>query len=299
MLFMNSSPLSINQSKIMPRILVFTATYNEFQNIALLVEGIWKGIPEADILVVDDNSPDGTGLILDGLAKVNAKLQVIHRPGKLGLGSAHYMAMLYAINNQYDVLVTMDADLSHDPADIPRLIAKLGGVHFVIGSRYAPGGSCDYAGYRRYLSVIGNLVARTLTGIPLHEFTTSFRVFDINALSKMKFDWIGNFGYSFFLETVFRLNQAGLIVREEPVHFYNRHAGESKIPKLEILRAIRKVIFLGLSRFISSPDSRESQIVKGECTHCHGPFLYIPLEKIADAHASDRKALVKCLQCGQ
>ncbi len=291
--------LSVNQSNMAPRILVFTATYNESQNITLLVEGIWKGIPGADILVVDDNSPDGTGGVIDHLASLHSQLKVIHRPGKLGLGSAHYIAMLYAIKNQYDILVTMDADLSHDPADIPRLISKLDGVHFVIGSRYTKGGSCDYTGYRKHLSVIGNFVARALTGIPLHEFTTSFRVFDVTALSKMKFNWIGNFGYSFFLETVFRLNQAGLKVREEPVHFYNRHTGVSKIPKLEIIRAIRKVSILGISRLFAGKSELDSQLVDGSCIYCGGHFLYTPLdgENISGANASGK--LAKCLQCGQ
>lgn len=197
-------------SKHNPRVLVFTATYNESENISLLVRGIWSGLPYADILVVDDNSPDGTGSVLDDLAKTYTKLKVIHRPGKLGLGSAHSMAMLYAMSNQYDILVTMDADLSHDPADIPRLISKLDGVHFVIGSRYALGGSCDYEGYRKHISIIGNIVSRILTGIPLHEFTTSFRVFDIHALSNMKFDWIGNFGYSFFWKQFFAYIRQGL-----------------------------------------------------------------------------------------
>ena len=197
--------LSDNQSNQQAKVLVFTATFNEKQNISLLIQGILAVVPAADIMVIDDNSPDGTGKYLDELVIRNDRLKVIHRPGKLGLGSAHYMAMLYAIKNKYDILVTMDADLSHDPADIPRLISKLEGVNFVIGSRYALGGSCDYLGYRKHLSVVGNWVARILTGIPLHEFTTSFRVFDIHALSRMKFNWIGNFGYSFFLETVFRL----------------------------------------------------------------------------------------------
>jgi len=296
---MSISTLSTKQSKMAPRTLVFTATYNESQNITLLLDGIWKGIPSADVLVVDDNSPDGTGDVIDQLAKLHSQLKVIHRPGKLGLGSAHYMAMLYAIKNQYDVLVTMDADLSHDPADIPRLISKLDGVHFVIGSRYAKGGSCDYAGYRKHLSVIGNIVARVLTGIRLHEFTTSFRVFDVAALSNMKFNWIGNFGYSFFLETVFRLNQAGLKVREEPVHFYNRHAGVSKIPKLEILRAIRKVSTLGLSRFFAREGDLGSQLVDGGCIHCGGHFLYIPLEDESSTKNHAGFKIAKCLQCGQ
>ncbi len=296
---MSASPLSANRNQKSLRILVFTATYNESQNVALLIKGIWAGLPEANILVVDDNSPDGTGDVLDKLAGLYSQLKVIHRPGKLGLGSAHYMAMLYAIENQYDILVTMDADLSHDPKDIARLISKLDGVHFVIGSRYAAGGSCDYSGYRKHLSVVGNWVARSLTGIPLHEFTTSFRVFDVAALSQMKFNWIGNFGYSFFLETVFRLNQAGLKVREEPVHFYNRHTGVSKIPKLEILRAIRKVSLLGLSRFFASKNNLDSQLVRGNCVHCGGHFLYLPIDEGNVTSGEPIQKRAKCLQCGQ
>jgi len=291
--------LSDNQDNQQVKVLVFTATFNEKQNISLLIQGILAVVPAADIMVIDDNSPDGTGKYLDEQVIRNDRLKVIHRPGKLGLGSAHYMAMLYAIKNKYDILVTMDADLSHDPADIPRLISKLEGVNFVIGSRYALGGSCDYLGYRKHLSVIGNWVARILTGIPLHEFTTSFRVFDIHALSKMKFNWIGNFGYSFFLETVFRLNQAGFRVREEPVHFYNRHTGESKIPKLEIFRAIRKISLLSLWRFFPIISEEDSQLVEGNCIHCHGEFLYLPLGQLKNNIQSQSLKAASCLQCGK
>jgi len=281
------------------RVLVFTATYNEAANITLLCEQIWVGCPGADVLVVDDNSPDGTGKILDKLAEKYSKLKIIHRPGKLGLGSAHYIALLYAIKNDYDVLVTMDADLSHNPADIPRLISRLPGADFVIGSRYAPGGSCDYSGYRKNVSVIGNQIARMLTGINLHEFTTSFRVFDVSALSKMNFNWIGNFGYSFFLETIFRLHQAGLRLKEEPVHFYNRNAGESKIPKLEILRAIKKVSILGLSRFLPVKSAMLNQLIDGHCAHCGSNFLYQPLED-QDTNLNKSKVItIRCLQCGK
>ena len=185
---MSKTPLPDYRAKISPRVLVFTATFNEKQNISLLLQGISAAVPDADMMVIDDNSPDGTGKLLNDLAISNHKLKVINRPSKLGLGAAHYMAMLYSIQNQYDILVTMDADLSHDPVDIPRLISKLDGVNFVIGSRYAPGGSCDYLGYRKHLSAVGNWIARLLMGIPLHEFTTSFRVFDVHALSTIKFN---------------------------------------------------------------------------------------------------------------
>src|SRR6267142_2392483 len=171
----------------MPRTLVFTATYNEKDNVVPLVARITAAASDADILIVDDDSPDGTGRLLDELARANHRLMVIHRPGKLGLGSAHQLAMLCAMQNGYDFLVTMDADLSHDPADIPRLLQALGNADFVIGSRYMPGGYCDYGGYRRFVSMGANAAARALLRLPLHEFTTSFRAFRVTALGKVNF----------------------------------------------------------------------------------------------------------------
>jgi len=178
--------------------LIFTATYNEIQNIRLLLADIWISLPEADVLIVDDSSPDGTGKLLDEIAKSDSRLTVIHRPRKLGLGSAHYLAMIYSMREKYEFLVTMDADLSHDPKDIPRLIQSLRGSDFLIGSRYVSGGECDYVGYRKKLSQMANFATRLLMRINLHEFTTSFRVFKVESLRKVKFNWIGNFGYSFF-----------------------------------------------------------------------------------------------------
>ena len=151
------------------KILVFTATYNEKDNISIFLEKVWSEVPSADILVVDDNSPDGTGTLLDDISQKDSRLKVIHRPGKLGLGTAHHLGMLFAIRNGYSSLITMDADLSHDPSDIPALLQRLNTFDFVIGSRYMKGGSCDYKGYRRNVSLSANLAARKLLGIPLHE----------------------------------------------------------------------------------------------------------------------------------
>ena len=266
---------TLQRSLESPRILVFTATYNERDNIRALLEGIWACLPDAHLLIVDDHSPDGTGALLDELASLEPRLSVIHRPRKLGLGSAHYLAMIYAINHGYDLLVTMDADLSHDPQDIPKLIAPINhGADFVIGSRYVQGGSCDYEGYRKNLSVLGNKVARLLLQIPIHEFTTSFRVFRVAKLSQLNFNWIGNYGYSFFLETVFRLSQAGFQMKEVPIHFSNRNYGESKIPKLEIVRGMKKLSELTFARFIHFKSTQPSQLIADPCTHCGGHFLY-------------------------
>lgn len=232
----------------LPRILVFTATYNELDNIQSLLDEILDAIPDADILVVDDNSPDGTGALLDQVAAVKKQLKVLHRPKKLGLGSAHYLAMIFAVKHGYDVLVTMDADHSHDPADIPRLIGKLDEADFVIGARYVPGGGCDYGGYRKFLSISANAAARLLLGVRLHEFTTSYRTFRVSTLAKVNFEKMHNHGYSFFMEFVYRLHQAGLKLAEIPIYFHNRNAGSSKIPRLEIIRGMANLFYLFVSR---------------------------------------------------
>lgn len=306
------SNLSISSSTAQ-KALVFFATYNESGNVDQLLQGIWKNCPYADVLVVDDNSPDGTGNLLNEIALRDTRLKIIHRPRKLGLGSAHFMAMFYAIANRYQYLVTMDADLSHDPADIPRILEGLSNHDFVIGSRYMPGGSCDYSGYRKQLSLVANAAARLLTGIHLHEFTTSYRGFNVQSLAKVKFNWIGNYGYSFFLESIVRLNAAGLTIQEIPIHFYNRHSGNSKIPTFEIFRGAYKLTSLTFARFISGHQSKKSQFVSDSCTRCGGHYLY---EVYASSDGSEYDALdsnvykcssmahankpqvAKCLKCG-
>jgi dolichol-phosphate mannosyltransferase len=230
------------------KVLVFTATYNESENIRPLCARILELDSGYDMLVVDDNSPDGTGRLLDELAALNQRLTVVHRPGKLGLGSAHELAMEYAEQNNYKALVTMDADFSHDPNDIPRLLAALDGVDFVTGSRYMAGGSCNYTGYRRVVSIWANWWARRLLGIPLHEMTTSFRVFRIDFLRKVDIGAIKSNGYSFFMEIVFRLSRVGARMREVPISFADRRAGASKIPPFEIFNGLRHLLYLFLLR---------------------------------------------------
>ncbi len=224
--------------------LIFTATYNESDNIAALCRHILGLDPNYDMLVVDDNSPDGTGRILDELATLNPQLTVIHRTGKMGLGSAHEIAMNHAEQQNYETLLTMDADFSHNPDDIPRLLQAIDGVDFVTGSRYMKGGICNYTGYRRVVSVVANSTARILLGIPLHEMTTSFRVFRVDFLRRVDLGVIKSNGYSFFMEIVFRLSRVGARMREVPICFSDRRAGASKIPSFEIINGLRHLLYL-------------------------------------------------------
>ncbi len=217
-------------------LLVFTATYNEADNIENLVRDVLAACPNAHLLIIDDASPDGTGRLLEQMKQTEARLSVVHRPLKLGLGSAHQLAML------------LDADYSHDPAVIPRLVSELAEADFVIGARYAEGGSCDYHGYRKTVSLGANWAARFLLGIPLHEFTTSFRAFRVDFIRRLDLTRIRSHGYSFFLESVYRLHQAGARLREIPIHFRDRRAGTSKIPKFEIFVGMHQLIRLVGSR---------------------------------------------------
>jgi dolichol-phosphate mannosyltransferase len=149
--------------------LIFTTTYNEAGNISDLVDAIVEAAPQADMLVVDDSSPDGTFDIIESLKKKYPQLSSKKRPRKLGIGSAHKYALIYAMKNGYDRLLTMDADFSHNPQSIPDLLAASGDNVFVTGSRYCEGGKCDYTGYRDYVSRLGNFVARNLLNLNIQE----------------------------------------------------------------------------------------------------------------------------------
>ena len=218
--------------------LIFTATYNEAGNIGSLIREIFEHVPEADVLVIDDASPDGTGEILRNIAAVEPRLHVIHRRGKLGLGSAHVTAMRYALENGYQQLVTMDADFSHHPRYLPQLLCLLTDNDFVIGSRYIQGGSLDYGPLRTALSKTANWLVRHLLGIEVHETTTSYRGFQRGLLEKLPLDGIRSNGYSFFVESIFRVTEITGKLTEFPIKFEERRAGVSKISKKEIYMAI-------------------------------------------------------------
>ena len=227
----------------MSKILIFTATYNEKENIINLINKINEYSGNADILIIDDNSPDGTGNLLKDFAKENNNLNVIIRDKKLGLDTAHKIAFKYAKENSYSSLITMDADLSHDPSEIPKMISLLKINYFVIGSRYIEGGKSEMTIARQLLSIYGNKLIKFILGIKCNEFTTSYRAFNLEKLKKFDMNLIQSKGYSFFMETIYQINK-NYEITEIPIHFKNRVHGESKIPKIEILRTLKNLFIL-------------------------------------------------------
>ncbi len=252
--------------------LVFTPTYNEMRNIEPLLDAILGLDRKCDVLVIDDQSTDGTTEQLIARAADDPRLRVIVRPGKLGIGSAHKLGWLYARRHGYARIVTLDADLSHDPADIPRLLDILDkGADFAIGSRYMDGGSLDYHGWRRFLSVNANRLSRWLLRLPMTEYTTSLRAARLDRVPEGMIETIEHDGYGFFLTSAVRFARAGLRITEIPIHFGDRHHGVSKIPRFEILAGAVNLLKLSLE---GKPrdSARAIQRVGNECPDCGQPF---------------------------
>tara|TARA_B100001027_G_C16244803_1_gene321284 strand:+ start:383 stop:1093 length:711 start_codon:yes stop_codon:yes gene_type:complete len=228
----------------MNKILIFTATYNEKENIKYLIESLNELNLDIDILVIDDLSPDKTWEILRELEKKIINLKVIVRNYKSGLDTAHKLAFDYAIKHKYEKFISMDADLSHNPNEIPKMLDILNTSSFVIGSRYIKGGKCEMSGHRLALSIVGNKFIKKVLKIDCNEFTTSYRGFNLSKLKGFNLNMINSKGYSFFMETIYRLNKVGVNINEIPIHFKNRKYGYSKIPSIEILRTLKNLFFL-------------------------------------------------------
>ena len=288
----------------MEKILVFTATYNEADNVESLVTDVFEYLPESDVLVVDDASPDGTGRILNELSLNQKRLKVIHRPKKLGLGTAHKLAMKYAISNEYDVLVTMDADYSHHPKYLPTLVKLMRQNDFVIGSRFINGGGLSYGFLRRTLSTTANIMARNVLKIPLKECTTSFRGFKVSLLKKMKLDLIQSEGYSFFVESIFYLIQQTKKINEFPIYFYDRKSGSSKISKIEIFNSViclGKLFYKKLMPKMLAKQTLDEHECSLLCPTCISPFqtnIFTMKQKNKIQSDSNSERQFQCLQCG-
>ena len=288
----------------MEKILVFTATYNEAENVESLVTDVFEYLPESDVLVVDDASPDGTGRILNELSLNQKRLRVIHRPKKLGLGTAHKLAMKYAILNEYDVLVTMDADYSHHPKYLPTLVKLMRQNDFVIGSRFINGGGLSYGFLRRTLSTTANILARNVLKIPLKECTTSFRGFKVSLLKKMKLDLIQSEGYSFFVESIFYLIQQTKKINEFPIYFYDRKSGSSKISKTEIFNSVitlGKLFYKKLMPKMLAKQTLDEPECSLLCPNCISPFqtnIFTMKQKNKIQSDSSSERQFQCLQCG-
>jgi glycosyltransferase involved in cell wall biosynthesis len=226
---------------------VIIPTYNERENIAALVEEIVALGLGSGVIIVDDNSPDGTGDLADALALRYPAVQVIHRPGKLGLGTAHIVGMKRALAQDVSHVVTMDADFSHHPRYIPDLLALMPAFDLVIGSRYVPGGGtlcCSVA--RRALSRGANRFARGMLRLRASDATAGFRAYRRSVLESIALDGIFSNGYSFLIEMLYRSQQQGWQVGEVPIIFENRQRGASKISRTEILKAMQTVLRLRL-----------------------------------------------------
>ena len=223
---------------IKERVLVFTACYNEKQNIEKLILEIKSNLPDSYILIIDDNSPDQTQNVVKILQNKILNLKLIVREKKLGLDTAHKLAYDYAIQNKFDFLITMDADLSHDPKELINFVKWLREYPFVIGSRYTTGGKCLMKGSRLIMSKLGNLVIKFFSKIKSNEFTTSYRGFNITKLNGFHLNDVNEKGYSFFMGTLFEINKKNFPIKEIPITFLDREKGTSKIPKFEIFRTL-------------------------------------------------------------
>lgn len=219
-------------------------TYNESENLPILVERVFSlPVPDLTILVVDDNSPDGTGNLAEELGKqYNGRVQVLHRAGKQGLGTAYIQGFQLAMKNGADAVGQMDADFSHQPEKITELLQTLETCDMVLGSRYVPGGKLDerWPFWRKALSGFGNFYARTILGLKLKDVTGGFRIWKSNTLKSMPLDRIRSNGYIFQVEMAYVANRLGFKFKEVPIYFADRRFGQSKMSfRIQIEAAIR------------------------------------------------------------
>jgi glycosyltransferase involved in cell wall biosynthesis/SAM-dependent methyltransferase len=280
------------------RVLIFTATYAEENNIGLLVDQIFDVVPNADVLVVDDNSPDGTWDVIQQRRQIYSRLFAVQRPSKMGIGSAHKYALLYALREKYDILVTMDADFSHQPQAIPALLSEIGPGRFVTGSRYCKGGKSDYTGYRNLVSRAGNIVACTLLNLKLKELTTYFRAFDVASLRSVPLHRLKSEGYSYGVELVYYLRKSGVLLQEIPIHFVDRLHGASKIPKLQIFKSAFDLVKLSLQRLNPKRDLNPDEFVNDPCSSCGDRVLAMKYRSKRGNIETDDSASFKCTSVG-
>jgi dolichol-phosphate mannosyltransferase len=248
------------------KILVIIPTYNESENIERIVTRTRKAVPRADILVADDNSPDGTGKIADALAAADDHVHVMHRLGKEGLGAAYLAGFEWGIHAGYDVLVEMDADGSHQPEQLPRLLDAISTADLVLGSRWVRGGEVvNWPRSREILSRGGNLWTRIALGIPLKDATGGYRVFRRQTLLGLGLDNVSSAGYCFQVDLAWRALKAGYRVVEVPITFIEREFGDSKMNKSIVAEALLRTTAWGIAY-------RTSQL-KSKLSRRHRPAL--------------------------
>jgi dolichol-phosphate mannosyltransferase len=231
------------------RVLVIIPTYNEADNVKQITGRVRAAVPAAHLLVADDNSPDGTGKIADELAEVDDHVHVLHRPGKQGLGAAYVAGFRWALDNSYDVAVEMDADGSHAPEELPKLLAALRDADLVLGSRWVRGGTVvNWPKRREILSRGGNFYARTMLRLPLRDATGGYRAFRRAVLEDLPLDEVGSQGYCFQVDLAWRTWRRGFRVVEVPITFAERERGESKMSGSIVREAFWRVGVWGLTQ---------------------------------------------------
>lgn len=224
--------------------IIFLCTYNERDNIGPLCRSIMQYAPTTDILILDDNSPDGTGIVADALAAEHPAIKVIHRPGKMGLGRAISAGFDYAIQNNYDICINMDADLSHDPAELQQILAAIPQADVVVGSRHVKGGKIvGWSLWRKLNHWVSNLLSRGLLRIRTRDVTNSYKAYRIEALKTLPYPQIMDCGFVSHTLLVAAMERMGLRVTEVPTTFIDRRAGHSKMSwgeRIDGLRAIMR-----------------------------------------------------------
>lgn len=228
------------------RVLVVIPTYNEADNIKIIVDRVRGAVPQVDILIADDNSPDGTGRIADELTAGDERVHVLHRPGKQGLGAAYVAGFGWAREHGYEAVVEMDADGSHAPEELPRLLDALSEADAVLGSRYVPGGTVvNWPTSRMLISRSGNLYVRMALGMPFRDATGGYRAYRMPVLDKMEIDSVSSQGYCFQVDLAWRAYRQGFRVTEVPITFADRERGASKMSQSIVREAFWRVTIWG------------------------------------------------------
>ena len=248
--------------------LIVIPTYNERENIVSLVEDILRLVPTTDLLIIDDNSPDGTGQVVDALSARKPQVHVLHRAGKLGLGTAYVEGFEYAIAHGYDLVFEMDADFSHDPRYLPDFFQASERADLVIGSRYiAGGGTPNWSALRKFISGGGNIFARAVLGVPVHDCTSGYRCYRTQALRTLNLRKIRAQGYSFQVEMAYIFWQRGYRIREVPIVFEDRRVGKSKMSRTIFLEAFLWVL---RTRLTGDPVVKEQMTVDANSQRVDG-----------------------------
>jgi dolichol-phosphate mannosyltransferase len=229
--------------------LIIIPTYNEAENLSPLLQAIFSYAPLTHVLIVDDHSPDGTGELADELQKKDGRVHVLHRAGKLGLGTAYLAGFKFALAHGFDAAFEMDADFSHDPRYLPDFLRAIENADVVIGSRYIVGGNTPgWSALRRLISGSGNIFARLMLGIPVHDCTSGFRCYRRRVLESIDLDAVQSHGYAFQVELTYRVTMQGFQMVETPIVFMDRRCGKSKMSHAIIVEALTYVLRTRLSQ---------------------------------------------------